>query len=100
MYRVMPFESTRNEPRVAFWLTFTTAGPLTETGAGVSVAGPVTGTTGALVAVGGTGVADAQAETIKARIVRLKSNSLVFIRSSDQVTGHASAKLNRMVLGI
>jgi len=72
--------------------------------AGVSVDNPVTGMTGALVAVAGTtgagvavagiGVADAQAETIKARMVRLKSKNLVFIGSSDQVCRHVSARMN------
>jgi hypothetical protein len=99
MYRVMPFESTRKEPRVAFWPTLTTA-PLELAAAGVAVANPVTGTAGALVAGAAVGVADPQAETINARTVKLKSISLVFTRSSDQVFRHASAGVNGMVLGI
>jgi hypothetical protein len=43
---------------------------------------------------GMAGFADAQAETSKAKMVRLKSKNLVFIRSSDQIGGHVSARLN------
>jgi hypothetical protein len=58
------------------------------TTAGVSVDEPVIGITGA-----GAGVADAQADRIKARMVRLTSINFVFIRSSDQISRHTSARL-------
>jgi hypothetical protein len=50
------------------------------TGTGVSVAGTA-------VAVGETGAADAQAEAIKARTIRVDTNSLFFIQSSFGFVG-------------
>jgi hypothetical protein len=72
---------------VAFWPTSTVAGPLGKATAGVLVDDPVIGITGA-----GVGVAAAQADKTKARMVRLTNKSLVFIGSSDQISRHTSAR--------
>ena len=64
------------------------------------VAWPVTGTSTMLVGDAGIGVAAAQAETTKARIVRLERISLFFIRSSDHVFWRKGARLNSNMLGI
>jgi hypothetical protein len=52
------------------------------------------------VAGAGAGVAEAQAETSKAIMVRLKNTYFDFIRSSDQDPRQIFAKVNEMMLGI
>ena len=82
IYRVIPLESTRKDPKAALWPTFTAVPPpVTGTTGALVAVGTITGagTTGAIVGAGGIGVADAQADRTKARIVKLKNNVLVFI---------------------
>ena len=76
------------------------AGVAVGAGSGVEVAGPVIGTAGALVAGAGAGVAEAQAETSKAIMVRLKNTVFDFIRSSEQDPRQIFARVYEMVLGI
>ncbi len=88
MYRVIPFESTRKEPRVAFWPTINRAaldppeggmtGAVVFVGA-IMVGGTAVSVAGAIVAGAVVGVAAAQADTITARTSRAGKAILFFI---------------------
>jgi hypothetical protein len=75
----MPFESTKKEPKVAFWPTSTVAALPDATVADTFVGMAVAWIAGAMVSVGAIGVADAQAETMIARTARLEIKNLFFI---------------------
>jgi hypothetical protein len=84
-YRVMPLESTRNEPRVLFWLTCRRAGADGDAldisvGTGVLIALPVIGITGAEVAgiAVAVGAAEPQADTITIISARRAENNILF----------------------
>jgi hypothetical protein len=82
MYKVIPAESTRKEPRAKFWPTFTMAGDIGIAGGTiVSVAIAISVAMGVARLAGfAVGVADAQAVAISATMRKAENVILFFIR--------------------